>query len=155
LIIGRCSFGRGFWSFAFYRRWRVRRRKRSWVCGLGTGLLPLIFVEAPAYITRYGLANDDAAMVRNWGSQELLGDMAREGTWGFTTKDTSGLMMDLTGGPHRLLEQRQSSVPLSAAGRPGSPDDLAKELIRAVEGNGRKYRDTTLPEGAELEGKKG
>jgi hypothetical protein len=84
------SAGAGFWKVA-----RGSRRKRSWVCGLGTGLLLLISVEAPAYITRYGLANDDAAMVRNWGSQELLGDMAREGTWGFTTKDTSGLMMDL------------------------------------------------------------
>ena len=78
----------GFWEWA-----RGRRRQTSWIGGLMVGLLLLIVVEGPAYVTRYGLATDDPALVRDWGSKELLREIATQNSWGYVEEDTTGLLL--------------------------------------------------------------
>lgn len=81
-----------FAGLGFWKESRTRQGRRPWLAGLGLGFLILMVVEGPAYVTRYGLAANDPGVVRKWGSQELLRQIALGKTWGPPHEDTSGLV---------------------------------------------------------------
>lgn len=93
LVLG-CIFIAAAPLFAGAGFWRISRDRRGlpWLVGLGAGLFLLLLVEGPAYVTRYGLSQNDAGLVRSWGSQSLLREIALEKIWGPSHEDTSGLV---------------------------------------------------------------
>lgn len=60
--------------------------------GMLLGLLILVFVEGPSYLTRYGVANDNPALIRSLGSTETLLAMCSEGG---SKLDTTGYITGL------------------------------------------------------------
>lgn len=93
----------GFWKLS-----AGSRRSWPWFTGLVAGFVTLVAVEAPAYVTRYGMEHDDVTLVRNWGSEELLQQIASQGTWSMHSNDTSGHILNLGTIVNFLDEPRQS-----------------------------------------------
>lgn len=99
-----CMLIAGAPIFASLCLWEVARAGRGrdlWWAGLGVGLVILSAVEVPGYVTRYGLKDNDPALVRNWGSEELLSQIASGDSWRMSHEDTSGLVMNF--GSHSIL----------------------------------------------------
>ena len=83
-------------TFGFLKRGYPESHHTPWLIGMLLGLGLLLLVEAPAYITRYGVANNNPALIRSLGSEETLLAMCYEGPIGqrsFT--DTSGFIPSL------------------------------------------------------------
>ncbi|MFT6379708.1 MAG: hypothetical protein ACI9NQ_001236 [Paracoccaceae bacterium] len=93
----------GFWKLS-----AGSRKGWPWMAGLVAGFVTLVAVEAPAYVTRYGMEHDDVALVRNWGSEELLQQIASQGTWQLNSNDTSGHVLNLGTTVNVLDEGSQS-----------------------------------------------
>lgn len=82
-------------GFGLLKVSRPAIKSAPWLGGLGLGLVLLLVVEGPAYVTRYGLATNQPGLVRNWGSPRLMHEIARQPTWGMATEDTSGFLTSL------------------------------------------------------------
>lgn len=64
--------------------------------GLGLGLLFLILVEGPSYITRYGVATNAPNLIRTLGSEKILLQMCYEKRLGRGSKlDSSGYLISI------------------------------------------------------------
>ena len=83
-------------AYGFFKKRYPESHRTPWLIGMLCGLGLLLIVEGPAYVTRYGAANDDPALIRSLGSDEVLLTMCYEGQVGrksFT--DTSGFLPSL------------------------------------------------------------
>lgn len=79
----------------FLRNRRESTSPASWWWGIFAGLVLLVLVEGPAYLTRYGVAQDDLTLVRRFGSEETLLGMCYEGRNSLGRKtDTSGFVVN-------------------------------------------------------------
>lgn len=82
--------------FGFLRNNHLSSQRTPWLIGMLVGIGLLLIVEGPAYVTRYGVANDDAALIRRLGSEEALMAMCYEGNAGRNSfTDTSGFYPNL------------------------------------------------------------
>ncbi len=80
-------------TFGFLKRGYPDSHRTPWLLGMLLGLVLLLLVEAPSYITRIGVAQNNPALIRSFGSEETLLSMCYEGKVGrrsFT--DTSGFI---------------------------------------------------------------
>lgn len=82
-------------AFGLFKASNQRKNTGAWLTGLGVGFVLLLVVEGPAYVTRYGLATNNPGLVRNWGSHQLLHEIARQPTWGMANEDTSGFLTNI------------------------------------------------------------
>ncbi|MDC0289396.1 hypothetical protein OAK86_02610, partial [Akkermansiaceae bacterium] len=83
-------------AYGFFKHRYPDSHRTPWLIGMLLGLGLLLIVEGPAYVTRYGVANNDPAVIRSFGSEDTLLTMCYEGGFGrkrFT--DTSGFIPSL------------------------------------------------------------
>ncbi len=71
------------------------------ILGAFTGLLLLIIVEGPAYVTRHGIEHEDATLIRDWGSEKLLLDACHRGFLG--TNDTTHVATGISFGLNQFF----------------------------------------------------
>ncbi|MGJ8673766.1 PEP-CTERM sorting domain-containing protein [Rubritalea sp.] len=80
----------------FVRRGGVVYDKKSIWVGALLGVLMLILVEGPSYVTRVAAKHGNVAVIRQFGDAEMLVDMEYECSWGSGVDlDTSGAVLGL------------------------------------------------------------
>lgn len=85
-----------FLFLGLLRRIDFQTFKTSWLGGFLFGVVILLVVEGPAYLSRYGAKYDKVSLVRSFGSEDTLHLICYEGSLGnrsFT--DTSGFLLHL------------------------------------------------------------
>ena len=64
--------------------------------GIAIGLILLLAIEGPSYITRYGVETNSPGIIRNFGSKKILLQMCYEGRMGNRHQtDTSGFLLNI------------------------------------------------------------
>lgn len=128
--------------YGFLKAGEFRTYSKTGGLGMLLGLVILVFVEGPSFVTRYAVSKEDPQLIRMMGSEHTLLSMCKEGGTNF---DTTGHLL----GFHRM------NIFGSGVSRFTQGDELQKRREIYYRVTGTAFNDTSGGRGSWMRGRRG